>query len=91
MKKFRLKGLVHPGRVNVLRFGTVELANVSDEIAEQIWKQGCPFLEPVPEFRAEFFPNQIPIEVKPIILEEREAAPATVKPVMGTRKKPKTK
>lgn len=85
MQKFRLKGIAHPGRVNLFRIGTVELANIADELAEQIWRDGCPFLEPEPEYRKELFPDEIPIEVNTIITEA-QIVPATEKPVKGTRK-----
>ena len=48
MERFRLKGIVPPGRVNLPKVGTVELASLSDEQAEKLWKAGCPYLEPVP-------------------------------------------
>jgi len=48
MKRFRLKGIVPPGRVNLPKVGTVELASLSDEQAEKLWREGCPYLEPAP-------------------------------------------
>ena len=93
MQKFRLKGIAHPGRVNLFRIGTVELANISDELAEQIWRDGCPFLEPEPQYRQILFPDEIPITVKNIAAQiiEAQVEPATKKPVKGTRKKAKSK
>jgi hypothetical protein len=85
MQNFRLKGIAHPGRVNLFRIGTVELANISDELAEKIWREGCQYLEPTPEYNRILFPDRIPIEVKPIITEA-QIVPATVKPAKGTRK-----
>ena len=90
MLKFRLKGIAHPGRVNLLKIGTVELANISDELALELWKSGCRYLEPVPEYRAELFPDEIPISVKPIPNEAQEI-PATKQPETGTRKRPRRK
>jgi len=49
MERFRLKGIVHPGRVNLHRVGTVELAFLTDAEAEKLWREGCEYLEPVPE------------------------------------------
>lgn len=95
MQNFRLKGLAHPGRVNLYQIGTVELANISDKLAEEIYKSGCPYLEPTPEYRKILFPEEIPITVKDIDVAaqiNKEAGnPATAKPVKGTRKKPSPK
>jgi hypothetical protein len=49
MERFRLKGIVSPGRVNLPKVGTVELASLSDEQAEKLWREGCPYLEPAPD------------------------------------------
>lgn len=48
MERFRLKGIISPGRVNLPKVGTVELASLSDEQAEKLWREGCPYLEPLP-------------------------------------------
>ena len=82
--------MAHPGRVNLLKIGTVELANITDELAEKIWRNGCRYLEPTPEYYRILFPDKIAIEVKPIITEEQEVH-AEVKPAKGTRKKVKLK
>jgi hypothetical protein len=50
MERFRLKGIVSPGRVNLHGVGTVELASLSDEQAEKLWREGCPYLEPAAEY-----------------------------------------
>lgn len=60
MTKYRIKGIAHPGRVNLPRLGTIALADISDELAEELYKSGCPFLEPVPDHTG--LPQ---IEVKP--------------------------
>lgn len=67
MKLFKLKGLQSPGRVNLLKIGTVELENISDAMAEQLYKDGCRYLEPTPEGRKHLFPNE-----KPILVEKLE-------------------
>ena len=90
MQKFALKGIAHPGRVNLYKIGTVELANISDELALKIWQAGCRYLEPLPEYRRELFPDEIPIVVKPIS-QERQELSATSKPETGTRRKAKLK
>ncbi len=87
MQNFRLKGIAHPGRVNLFRIGTIELANISDKLAEEIYKSGCPYLEPTPEYRLILFPEETPIEVNPIIPAEVPELPARQKPVKGNRKK----
>ena len=84
MNNFRLIGIAHPGRVNVLKYGTVELANLSDEIALEIWKRGCKYLEPLPHYREVLFPEETPIRVKPILIPP--PLPANMKPEKGTRK-----
>ena len=66
MKKFRLKGIAYPGRVDIYKRGIVVLGDISDELAEILFKEGCPFLEPTPEGRTVLFPGEEPIKVKPI-------------------------
>ncbi|KKU87400.1 MAG: hypothetical protein UY18_C0036G0003 [Microgenomates group bacterium GW2011_GWF2_47_9] len=66
MEKFRLKGILYPGRVDIHKRGIVVLGNISDDLAEQLWKEGCPYLEPTPAGRTVLYPGEKPIEVKPI-------------------------
>jgi len=49
MKKFRLKGIKAPGIVNLFGHGRVNLSEISDEKAEQLVKEGCPYLEKIPD------------------------------------------
>jgi hypothetical protein len=49
MEKFRLKGIVYPGRVNLPGVGTVELALLPDEQVKKLWQEGCPYLELIDE------------------------------------------
>jgi len=75
MELFRLVGLTHPGRVNVLKYGTIELANISDTVAIDLWRNGCPYLEPTDEGRKIFFPDEVKIDVEEI---PEAKPPATV-------------
>lgn len=47
MEKFKLKGIAHPGKVDIYKRGTVVLADISDELAQELFNEGCPYLEPV--------------------------------------------
>lgn len=66
MLKFRLKGITYPGRVDIYRRGIIVLGDISDELAEVLWKEGCPYLEPTPEGRIVLYPGEEPIRVKSI-------------------------
>lgn len=68
MVNFKLVGLLSPGRVNLLDFGTVELENISDELAEKIYNSGCPYLQPTPEYFHKLYPNIQPIEIKKLAI-----------------------
>ena len=59
MDKYRLKGIRPPGRVNLPKLGTIRLSDISDELAEELYSNGCPYLEPVNDHSS--FPK---IEVK---------------------------
>ena len=86
MKLFKLNGLVSPGRVNLLKYGTVCLENISDQLAEQIWKDGCPYLELTAEGRAKFFPDEAPIEVKAVNVTSSAAVTSPKTPKRKTKK-----
>lgn len=47
MKKFKLVGIKHPGLVNLPKLGNVELANITDELARELYNKGLPYLRPV--------------------------------------------
>lgn len=64
MQLFKVIGLKPPYRVEIFEIGTVELDTITDELAEQLWRDGCPFLTPNDEGRAKFFPGQKPITVE---------------------------
>jgi len=66
MQRFRLKNIQHPGRVHLYKRGEVNLADIDDNLAEELFKEGCPFIEPTPEGREKLFPGEKPIKVKPI-------------------------
>lgn len=64
MEKFRLKGIDYPGLVDIYKRGQVRLGDISDELAEKLWREGCPYLEPTPEGRTVLYPGEQPIKVK---------------------------
>lgn len=66
MRNFQLVGMRSPGRINLPGFGTVELENISDELAERIWLSGCRYLIPTPEYRKKLYPDEKPISIHPL-------------------------
>jgi len=64
MELFRLTGIQWPGRVDLYKRGVVKLAELSDEEAMALYKEGIPYLEPTPQGRKILFPDEKPIEVK---------------------------
>lgn len=62
MKNFQLKGICAPGRVNLPGHGTINLVDISDELAEKLYKEGLPYLEPIPKYRPKLFPGEQPID-----------------------------
>lgn len=66
MKYFKLKGIQPPGRVDLKGHGEVALANISDELAEKLWKEGLPYLELTDAGRKKFYPDEKPIQVKKV-------------------------
>lgn len=48
-KKYEVIGLEHPGRVNLPELGTVNLADLPENIKERLYLEGNPYLQPVPE------------------------------------------
>ncbi len=57
MKKFKVIGLQHPGKIVHPLVGTVELHNCSDKTAEMLFEAGCPYLEKVEPEKAENKPD----------------------------------
>jgi len=47
MKKFKLIGLEHPGTIEHPLFGVVDLANIDDKTAQELFDAGCPYLAEV--------------------------------------------
>ena len=60
---FALNGIKSPGRVNLMKFGTVNLEDLSDDDAIEVYKSGCPFLVPLPEAMPVLYPDIAPIKV----------------------------
>jgi hypothetical protein len=58
---FVLTGIQSPGKVNLRRHGTVNLEEISDELAIELFKAGCPFLYPTKEYFAVLYPDGFPI------------------------------
>ncbi len=75
MKLFRLTGIDYPGRVNLYKRGTIELADISDELAMILYKEGLPYLEPTPEGRKVIFPGEKTIEVRTLKEPDKKPAP----------------
>jgi len=66
MELFELKGIKSPGKVDLYKHGQVELETITDEFAEQLWKDGCPFLGLTEKGMQKFFPERTSIDVTPI-------------------------
>lgn len=66
MKKFRLKGIIAPGRIHHQKYGIINLYDVSDAIAEELWKEGVPYIEPTAEGRKMMFPREKEIKNGPV-------------------------
>jgi len=58
---FLLNGIKSPGRVNLLKHGTVNLEDLPDDIALEIYQAGCPFLIPSPEGKALLYPDVVQV------------------------------
>ncbi|MBK6967069.1 MAG: hypothetical protein IPH20_24985 [Bacteroidales bacterium] len=58
---FVLTGIQSPGKVNLRTHGTVNLEDISDELAIELFKAGCPFLYPTKEYFAVLYPDGFPI------------------------------
>lgn len=71
-KLFNLNGIKAPGRVNLMKFGTINLEDISDDDAIELYKSGCPFLVPVPEAIPILYPDQAPIKVEDIEIKEEK-------------------
>ncbi|MBW6490837.1 MAG: hypothetical protein K0B15_06530 [Lentimicrobium sp.] len=65
-KLFILNGIKSPGKVNLKRHGTVNLEDVSDDIAIELFKSGCPFLVPTKEYFELLYPDGMPFDVRDI-------------------------
>ena len=65
MKNFELVGIKSPGTVNLPNLGTIDLEKIDDKKAEQLWRQGLPFLKPTPAYRKKLFPDEKPLAPTP--------------------------
>jgi hypothetical protein len=65
-KLFFLNGIASPGRVNLIGLGTVNLEDLSDDKALELYKKGCPYLAPTPEGFKILYPDAKPIQVSSI-------------------------
>lgn len=66
--KYRVIGIMEPGRVNVYlhgRFQDVNLCEQSDEILKVLHDDGCPYIQKTPEAIIAESPQKPKIEVKP--------------------------
>lgn len=64
MQLFDIVGIKAPYRVEVYKVGTIELDTITDELAEELWKEGFPYLTPNEAGRKKFYPGQKPITVE---------------------------
>lgn len=55
-----------------MKLGTVDLENLSDENAIEVYKSGCPFLTPSLEGYAFLYPDMAPIGVRDIEMQTDE-------------------
>jgi len=49
MLKYKLKNIKHPGTVDLHLVGRVNLADLPEDKLDELYKNGCPFLELTPE------------------------------------------
>lgn len=71
---FELNGIKAPGKVDLYKIGVINLVDLSDDQAIEIYKQGCPFLRPTAEGMKVLYPDQNPIEVKTFQTEKKPVA-----------------
>jgi hypothetical protein len=62
-KLFYLSGIKSPGRVNIKNKGDINLEDLTDQEAIELYKTGCPFLVPSPEGFKKLYPDKKPISV----------------------------
>lgn len=63
---FEIIGISSPGRVNIKldgRFQTINLESLPDDKLQQLYENGCHFIQPTTEGRKIIFPDEKPIEV----------------------------
>ena len=61
-KNFQRYGINAPGRINTKiggRFREVVLDDLSDEQLEELYNNGCKYVEPTPEGRKKLFPENV--------------------------------
>ncbi|MBE0663761.1 MAG: hypothetical protein IH597_15000 [Bacteroidales bacterium] len=58
MKKFELIGLASPGKINLPVYGTIELEKIDDTLAEKLFREGLPYLQPKVEHLKEMYPGE---------------------------------
>jgi hypothetical protein len=74
MGMFKIKGIEHPGRINVKvdgRFKDVDLYEASDEVLEKLYADGCPYVVLTPEEFLKRNPTINNIEIKRIDIKKR--------------------
>jgi hypothetical protein len=71
---FNLVGIAAPGRCDIRlngRFQIVELSELSDKELIQLFRDGCPYIEPTPAGIKALYPD-----LKPIVTESLGSQPA---------------
>lgn len=64
MTRYKLIGLEHPGWVDVYPHGRIALANISDDLADELFAQGIPYLQVVEQHLNDVYDK--PITTEPI-------------------------
>lgn len=71
-KKFQLKGIASPGRMDIMGLGIVNIETLPEDLQEKLWKEGNPFLEPTPEYRKILYPNETEIGTPELKLPKKK-------------------
>lgn len=74
-KLFERYGINAPGKINTLldgHFQTVRLDDLTDEKLQQLYENGCKYVQPTEYGRKKLFPNEKAIEVSPVILTNKK-------------------
>jgi hypothetical protein len=74
MSKFRIIGILEPGRINAKidgRFTDITLHGASDEILAKLYASECPYVELTPEEFLTRNPTAKKIDIRPINVKKK--------------------